>query len=69
MKRLTIVFVTALAFVLGPLGLQPRADDAHHPEKGAKAKKSTSTKSKQKKPAANKSSQGELRSGAQTWTG
>jgi hypothetical protein len=49
MKRLMIIPLAALAFALAPLGLQPRADDAHHPEKAAKAGKSTGAKGKQTK--------------------
>ena len=65
MKPLIITSMIALIALAGPLGAQLRADDAHHPEKNAKAKKSTTTKSKQqqkKKPAAksSKSDQSEI---------
>lgn len=63
MKGVIIACMVALIAFAGPLGTQLRADDAHHPEKTAKAKQSTATKSKQKKkkPAVKteKSSQGE----------
>lgn len=54
MKHLIITAMVALILVAGPSGTQLRAEDAHHPEKSAKAKKSTAKKSKQpetKKPA------------------
>jgi hypothetical protein len=64
MKGLIIASMVALIALGGPLGTQLRADDAHHPEKSAKAKKSTTTKPKQqkKKPAVktDKSSQSEI---------
>ena len=68
MKPLIIASMIALIALAGPLGTL-RADDAHHPEKSAKAKKSTAKKSKQpakKKPAVktNKSNQSELSPGA-----
>lgn len=44
-----IIPLAALAFALAPLGVPLRADDAHHPEKAAKAGKSTSAKGKQTK--------------------
>jgi hypothetical protein len=53
MTRLMIIPLAALAFALTPLGPPPSADDAHHPEKAAKAGKSIGAKGKQtKKPAA-----------------
>ena len=65
MKPLIITSMIALIALAGPLETQLWANDAHHPEKSAKAKKSTTTKSKQqqkKKPAAksNKSDQSEI---------
>jgi len=48
MKRLMIMSVIALVALAGPLGTRLKADDAHHPEKSAKAKKSTATKPKPK---------------------
>ena len=54
MKPLIITSMVALIFVAGLSGTQLRAEDAHHPEKSAKAKKATAKKSKQpekKKPA------------------
>jgi hypothetical protein len=68
MKPLIIASVIALIALAGPLGTL-RADDAHHPEKSAKAKKPTTTKSKQqrkRKPAvkSNKSDQSEISPGA-----
>jgi len=63
-----IMSVIALVALAGPLGTQLRADDAHHPEKSAKAKKSTATKPKQqkKKPPAktDKTSRQDVWSGA-----
>ena len=53
MKRLMIMSVTAFALALAPLGVQPQANDAHHPGKSTKAKKSPGVKAKQtKKPPA-----------------
>ena len=54
MKPLIITSMIALIALAGALRTQLWANDAHHPEKSAKAKKSTTTKSKQqqkKKPA------------------
>ena len=52
MKRLIAISMIALIAVAVPVATQLRADDAHHPEKAAKAKKSTKAKTKeQKKPA------------------
>lgn len=54
MKPLIIMSMVALIFAAGLSGTQLRAEDAHHPEKSAKAKKSTAKKLKQpekKKPA------------------
>jgi hypothetical protein len=62
-KSLIITCTIALVAFAGPLGSQLRADDAHHPEKAAKVKKSTATKPKrQKKPPVKteKSSQSEV---------
>lgn len=64
MKLLIITSMVALILVAGLSAVQLRADDAHHPEKGAKAKKATAKTSKQpekKKPSANakKSNQSE----------
>lgn len=65
------IAVIALA---APLATYSRAEDAHHPEKAAKAKASTATKAtktKQKKsiPAAksDKGKQSEIVRGAWTW--
>lgn len=74
MKRLIMTSMIALIALAGPLGTQLRADDAHHPEKNAKAKKPTATKPKQqpkKKPAAkaNKSNQSGMRSGSEVRKG
>lgn len=74
MKHLIIISMIALIALAGPLGAQLRADDAHHPEKSAKAKKSATTKSKQqqkKKPAAksNKSDQSEIWPGSRARRG
>lgn len=57
MKSLIIISAIALIALAGPLATQLSANDAHHPEKSAKAKKSTTTKSKtqpqqKKKPTA-----------------
>jgi hypothetical protein len=53
MKRLMIIPLAVVAFALAPLGASPHADDAHHPEKAAKAGKSTGAKGKQtRKPVA-----------------
>ena len=65
MKSLIIISTIALIALVGPLGTQLSANDAHHPEKKARTKMSTTTKSKQpqkKKPAAksNKSDQSEI---------
>jgi hypothetical protein len=50
-KSLIITCTIVLIAFAGPFGTQPRADDAHHPEKAAKVKKPTATKPKrQKKP-------------------
>jgi hypothetical protein len=65
MKLLIITSMLALILVAGLSAVQLRADDAHHPEKGAKAKKATAKTSKQpekkKPPSANakKSNQSE----------
>ena len=67
MKRLLITSVAALALAVAPLGVQPQANDAHHPGKTAKAKKSAGVKAKQtKKPATkpDKSSEQEVWPGA-----
>jgi len=70
MKHLIITSMIALIGLTGALTTQLQADDAHHPEKSAKAKKSTATKPKQQKkePAAkaNKSNQSEMRPGSAT---
>jgi hypothetical protein len=56
MKPLIITSMIALIALAAPLGTQLWANDAHHPEKNVKTKKSTTTKSKpqpqKKKPAA-----------------
>jgi hypothetical protein len=39
--------VTALGFALAPLGVQPQANDAHHPGRSTKAKKTPGVKAKQ----------------------
>jgi hypothetical protein len=44
-----IIPLAVLALALAPLGASPRADDAHHPEKAAKAGKNTGAKGKQTK--------------------
>ena len=69
MKPLIILSLIAFIALAGLSGPQLRAEDAHHPEKSAKAKKSTVKKAKQpakKKPAAksNKSDQSEMRPGS-----
>jgi len=70
MKPLIILSLIAFIALAGLSGPQLRAEDAHHPEKSAKATKSTAKKSKQpakKKPAVktNKSNQSELWPGVQ----
>jgi Ni/Co efflux regulator RcnB len=67
MKRLIITSIAALIVAAGPMTQQLWANDAHHPEKAAKGKKSTKAKTKQKQPAAksDKSKEGEMRSGRQ----
>ena len=66
MKRLTVAFMVGLIALAGPMTAQPWADDAHHPEKAAKAKKPSKARPKQpqKKPAVKpaKSKQSEIRS-------
>jgi hypothetical protein len=53
MTRLMIASLIACAVVLAPLGMQSRANDAHHPEKAAKGKKNVPVKTKKtNKPAA-----------------
>jgi len=68
MKRLIVASMIALIGLAGPIATQLRADDAHHPEKAAKAKKSTKTKAKpqKRKPAekTSESKQGEVPFGA-----
>jgi hypothetical protein len=64
MKRPIIASMIILILVAGLSATQLRAEDAHHPEKNAKGKKSTAKKLKQpekKKPAVktNKSNQSE----------
>ena len=39
MKRVTFAFMVGLIALAGPMATQPWADDAHHPETAAKAKK------------------------------
>jgi hypothetical protein len=39
MKRVTVACMVGLIALAGPLTAQPWADDAHHPEKAAKAQK------------------------------
>ena len=54
MKPLIITSMVALFLLAGLSARQLRAEDAHHPEKSAKAKKATAKTSKQpekKKPA------------------
>ena len=53
MKYLVVIFVVALLALAGPATTQPWADDAHHPEKAAKAKKPGKARAKQpqKRPA------------------
>jgi hypothetical protein len=53
MKHLVVIFVVALLALTGPATTQPWADDAHHPEKAAKAKKPGKARPKQpqKRPA------------------
>jgi hypothetical protein len=64
MKHLAVTLLVALIALAGPLTTQPWADDAHHPEKAAKAKKPSKARSKptQKKPAvkSNTSKQSEI---------
>jgi len=52
-KHLVVIFVVALLALAGPATTQPWADDAHHPEKAAKAKKPGKARPKQpqKRPA------------------
>ena len=53
MKRLTIMAFAAFAIVAVPVGIQPKANEAHHSGKNTKVKKSQGAKPKQiKKPAA-----------------
>jgi hypothetical protein len=53
------IAITAIALA-GPATTQLRAEDAHHPEKAGKAKKTAKPKPKPKKPpAADKSKQGD----------
>jgi Cu/Ag efflux protein CusF len=68
MKRLIITSMIALIALAGPIATQLQANDAHHPEKTAKAKTFAKAKTKQqKKPATktDKSKQGETRFGPQ----
>jgi hypothetical protein len=69
MKRLVVTSIVAIVLAFGPIATQLWANDAHHPEKAAKAKKSakTKTKTKQKQPAAktDKSKEGKMRFGPQ----
>lgn len=53
MKYLVVIFVVALLALAGPATTKPWADDAHHPEKAAKAKKPGKARAKQqqKRPA------------------
>jgi hypothetical protein len=53
MKHPVVVLGVALLALVGPATMQPWADDAHHPEKAAKAKKPGKARPKQpqKKPA------------------
>jgi hypothetical protein len=64
MNRLTIACMVGLITLAGPMTAQPWADDAHHPEKSAKAKKTKARpQTPQKKPAvkSNTSKQSEIR--------
>jgi hypothetical protein len=65
MKRLTVAFMVGLIALSGPMTSRPWADDAHHPEKAAKAKKPGKARPKQpqKRPAVKpgKSKQSEFR--------
>jgi len=70
-KRQMIISLTAFAIALAPLGLQPQANEAHHPDKSGKTKKSPRAKPKQtKKPPTKteKSSERETRPDARTVT-
>jgi hypothetical protein len=53
MKHLVVIVMVALLALAGPATPQPWADDAHHPEKAAKAKKPGKARPKQpqKRPA------------------
>ena len=53
MKHLVVIFVVVLLALAGPATMDPWADDAHHPEKAAKAKKPGKARPKQpqKRPA------------------
>jgi hypothetical protein len=50
MKRLILASTIVLIVAAGPIATQLWAVDAHHPEKAAKAKKSTKAKTKKKQP-------------------
>jgi hypothetical protein len=67
MNRLIIGSMLALIVLAGPIATELRAEDAHHPAKAAKAKKSAKAKLEQprKKPAvkAGKAKQSETRVG------
>ena len=71
MRYLLIAAAIALVALAPPLAPHSRADDAHHPEKAAKAKESKANKAKQKKskPAAesDKAKQSGIEPGAWTW--
>jgi hypothetical protein len=52
MKHPIVIFVVAVVALAGPATTQPQADDAHHPEKAAKAKKPGNARPQpQKRPA------------------
>ncbi len=64
MKRQMIISLTAFGIALAPLGLQPQANEAHHPGKSNKVNKSTRTKPKQTKKLPIKTEKSSLRG---TW--
>ena len=57
MKRLMIGSVIAWVALALPLGMQSHANDAHHPGKSAKTKKSPAVKAKQTKKPPTKANQ------------
>ena len=49
MRHPLVVFTTALIVLTAPLATHSRAEDAHHPEKAAKANASKASKATQQK--------------------